>query len=131
MILLWTNTKLSNWIHTANKTKNKAFERLSHLIGNEINITNFSKDWHDGKLYVLLCHCLWPEKFSLSVIQDLPQQRLHSVCDFAKTMGFNVVPFITPKDILNECSDLNLAFLGVFSFNHHIQQQHIPIMEKS
>ena len=112
LILTWTNTKLSHWVDTNMNTK--AFKRMSSLIGDPetVSVSNFSKDWTDGRIYVILFHSIWPAKFSLSALQDLPAQRLHAVCDFAKSMGFNTGPFVTPRDILNECSDLNLAFLG-------------------
>ena len=112
MVLLWTNTKLSHWMDTHRHTK--AFKRMSSLIGDPstVKVTNFSKDWTDGRIYVILFHSIWPDTFSLSALQDLPAQRLHTVTDFAKSMGFNTGPFVTPRDILNECSDLNLAFLG-------------------
>ena len=44
LILLWTNTKLSNWIEQ--NRNSKIFAKLSNLIGdeNKLHVTNFSKD---------------------------------------------------------------------------------------
>lgn len=91
LILLWVNSTLERFISKNRKTK--SFQKVAHLLGfrksnqilsqnklgNEtseeiddsqiLKVTNFSKDFTDGKIYVCLFHALWPESFNLSILQ--------------------------------------------------------------
>ncbi|OVA09239.1 Calponin homology domain [Macleaya cordata] len=84
-----------------------------HLIkaGYKKPITNFSTDLKDGEAYAYLLNVLAPEHCSPTTLDTKdPTERAKLVLDHAEKM--NCKRYITPKDIVDGSTNLNLAFVA-------------------
>lgn len=74
-------------------------------------ITNFSTDLKDGEAYAYLLNVLAPEFCNPTTLETRdPIQRAQMVLDHAEKM--NCKRYITPKDIVDGSTNLNLAFVA-------------------
>lgn len=74
-------------------------------------ITNFSTDLKDGEAYAYLLNVLAPEFCNPTTLETSdPIQRAQMVLDHAEKM--NCKRYITPKDIVDGSTNLNLAFVA-------------------
>ncbi|MCL7031210.1 hypothetical protein MKW94_005241 [Papaver nudicaule] len=74
-------------------------------------ITNFSTDLKDGEAYAYLLNVLAPEFCNPTTLESRdPIQRAKMVLDHAEKM--NCKRYITPKDIVDGSTNLNLAFVA-------------------
>nr|XP_048336523.1 fimbrin-1-like isoform X1 [Ziziphus jujuba var. spinosa]XP_048336534.1 fimbrin-1-like isoform X1 [Ziziphus jujuba var. spinosa]XP_048336544.1 fimbrin-1-like isoform X1 [Ziziphus jujuba var. spinosa] len=79
--------------------------------GYKKTVTNFSSDVKDGEAYAYLLNVLAPEHCSPATldVKD-PNERAKLVLDHAERMGCK--RYLTPKDIVEGSSNLNLAFVA-------------------
>ncbi|XP_028751926.1 fimbrin-1-like [Neltuma alba] len=74
-------------------------------------VKNFSSDVKDGRAYAYLLNVLAPEHCNPSTLDTKdPIQRAELVLDHAERMGCR--RYLTPKDIVDGSSNLNLAFVA-------------------
>ncbi|TQD86430.1 hypothetical protein C1H46_028033 [Malus baccata] len=73
-------------------------------------VSNFSSDVKDGEAYAYLLNVLAPEHCNPATLDAKPNERAKLVLDHAERM--NCKRYLTPKDILEGSSNLNLAFVA-------------------
>ncbi|KAM1116730.1 hypothetical protein TB2_007096 [Malus domestica] len=73
-------------------------------------VSNFSSDVKDGEAYAYLLNVLAPEYCNPATLDAKPNERAKLVLDHAERM--NCKRYLTPKDILEGSSNLNLAFVA-------------------
>ncbi|KAK4278386.1 hypothetical protein QN277_016239 [Acacia crassicarpa] len=79
--------------------------------GYDKTVKNFSSDVKDGRAYAYLLNVLAPEHCNPSTLDTKdPIQRAELVLDHAERMGCK--RYLTPKDIVEGSSNLNLAFVA-------------------
>lgn len=79
--------------------------------GYKKTITNFSSDVKDGEAYAVLLNTLAPEHSSTSTLETKdPAERAKMIIEQAAKLDCK--RFVTPKDIVEGSSNLNLAFVA-------------------
>ncbi|GAA0147126.1 non-motor actin binding protein [Lithospermum erythrorhizon] len=74
-------------------------------------VTNFSSDLKDGEAYAHLLNVLAPEHGTTSTLEEKdPTQRANLIIEQAEKLDCQ--RFVTPKDIVEGSSNLNLAFVA-------------------
>ncbi|CAB4308515.1 unnamed protein product [Prunus armeniaca] len=73
-------------------------------------VSNFSSDVKDGEAYAYLLNVLAPEHCNPATLDAKPNERAKLVLDHAERM--NCKRYLSPKDILEGSSNLNLAFVA-------------------
>ncbi|XP_021811150.1 fimbrin-1-like [Prunus avium] len=73
-------------------------------------VSNFSSDVKDGEAYAYLLNVLAPEYCNPATLDAKPNERAKLVLDHAERM--NCKRYLSPKDILEGSSNLNLAFVA-------------------
>ncbi|XXG44799.1 hypothetical protein AAC387_Pa02g0054 [Persea americana] len=79
--------------------------------GYQKQVTNFSSDLKDGEAYAYLLNVLAPEHGTTSIMDTKdPSERANLILEHAERMECK--RYITPKDIVEGSSNLNLAFVA-------------------
>ncbi|XP_062017624.1 fimbrin-1-like [Rosa rugosa] len=73
-------------------------------------VANFSSDLKDGEAYAYLLNVLAPEHCNPATLDAKPDERAKLVLDHAERM--NCKRYLSPKDIIEGSSNLNLAFVA-------------------
>ncbi|GAA0160799.1 non-motor actin binding protein [Lithospermum erythrorhizon] len=80
-------------------------------VGYNKEVANFSSDLKDGEAYGHLLNALAPEHVNTSILEEKdPTKRANLVLDQAEKLGCK--RFVSPKDIVEGSSNLNLAFVA-------------------
>ncbi|KAM5585387.1 hypothetical protein ABKV19_004674 [Rosa sericea] len=73
-------------------------------------VANFSSDLKDGEAYAYLLNVLAPEHCNPATLDAKPDERAKLVLDHAERM--NCKRYLSPKDIIEGSSNLNLGFVA-------------------